>query len=396
MNASSDWRTFRNILCIRPDNLGDVLMTTPAIRSLKESVPGRKVTLLTSSAGAGIARHVPGIDEVMVFDPPWYRHPDDDGREGIPKIVNELKARQFDGAVIFTVFSQNPLPTAMLGFMAGIPRIAGYCRENPYSLLTDWRPDTEPLYGARHEVQRQIDLATSLGATPTSSNLSLRIPLHLEEHVHSRLKGAGVQLERPWLLLHPGASETRRRYPPERFAMAASELVARLGVQVVLTGSESEQPLAASIASRAGSGVINCAGAFNMDELIVLIASAPLIISNNTGPVHIAAAVQTPVVVLYALTNPQHAPWNVPHRILPFDVPLESRSRNVLVQYASERYFAGAAGMATPDDIVQAAGELLSSSLPGTAADSAETGLVSLENPPAGNASLSVPLHPAG
>ncbi|HEX7048446.1 MAG TPA: lipopolysaccharide heptosyltransferase II [Gammaproteobacteria bacterium] len=395
-NRLNDWRKFRNVLCIRPDNLGDVLMTTPAIRSLKESLPGRSVTLLTSTVGAGIARHVPAIDDVMVFDPPWYKHDAGSGNDSILAITDDLKARQFDAAVIFTVFSQNPLPTAMLAFMAGIPRIAGYCRENPYALLTDWFPDKEPLYGARHEVQRQLDLATALGATPTSSNLSLRIPRRREDHVRSKLLAAGIEVGRPWLLLHPGASETRRRYPPERYAAAARELVDHLGMQVVLTGSKSERSLAASIASRAGDGVANLAGAFDMDELIVLVASAPLIISNNTGPVHIAAAVQTPVVVLYALTNPQHAPWNVPHRILPFDVPETSRSQNVLVRYASEKYFSGAAGMATPDDIVHAARELLSSPVRESLATGPEkTGLVSLETPRISETSISTPPLPS-
>ncbi len=396
MNDRRDWREFRNVLCIRPDNLGDVLMTTPALASLKESVPGRRVTLLTSRAGAEIARHVPPVDEVMIFDPPWYRHDDSGNSDGIFRTVNDLKAGQFDAAVIFTVFSQNPLPTAMLAYMAGIPRIAGYCRENPYALLTDWLPDTEPLYGARHEVQRQLDLATALGATPTSSRLSLRIPGHLEGRVRDSLLAAGVEVDRPWLLLHPGASETRRRYPPERYAAAARELVARLGAQVVLTGSKPEQALAESIASHAGKGVFNAAGRFSLDELIVLIASAPLIISNNTGPVHIAAAVQTPVVVLYALTNPQHAPWNVPHRILPFDVPAANRSRNVLVRYAGERYFNGDAGMASPEDIVHAAGELLDSGAhEAVRADIRKTGLVAVESRVV-QASVSAPLSPSG
>ncbi|HEX6928215.1 MAG TPA: glycosyltransferase family 9 protein, partial [Gammaproteobacteria bacterium] len=369
-------------------------MTTPAIRSLKESVADRRITLLTSRAGEQIARHVPSIDDVMVFDPPWYKHECAGDRGEIARIVGELKARHFDAAVIFTVFSQNPLPTAMLAFMAGIPRIAGYCRENPYALLTDWLPDTEPLYGARHEVQRQLDLATVLGATPTSSNLSLEIPRHLEDRVRLELLDAGVRFDRPWLLLHPGASEPRRRYPPERFAAAARELVARLGVQIVLTGSESERELADSIAFACGSDVINVAGRFDMDELIVLIASAPLIVSNNTGPVHIAAAVQTPVVVLYALTNPQHAPWNVPNRVLPFDVPAGNRSRNVLVRYAGERYFNGAAGMATPSDIVNAVRELLDSPARENAAGPVRTGLVSLGGQKHG-ASTSMPLNPA-
>lgn len=356
--GSRNWRSFRNILCVRTDNLGDVLMTTPAIKSLKESVPGRRVTLLTSSTGGAITRHIPGIDDVMVFDPPWYRHERHADEREIEGIIGDLQSRQFDAAVIFTVFSQNPLPNAMLCYMAGIPRIAGYCRENPYALMSDWIPDTEPLYGARHEVQRQLDLVTALGATPRSVHLSLDIP-QKNAVVQTVLKEAGVRIEQPWILLHPGASESRRCYPPERFAEAASELYAESGLQVVVTGSARERGLADGIAALAGEGVVSVAGQLDMDAFITLVAMAPLLISNNTGPVHIAAAVQTPVVVLYALTNPQHTPWQVVHRVLPFDVPLAKRSRNVLVRFAGERFFPDPAGLPSPRDIVRAARELL-------------------------------------
>src|SRR5690606_30065560 len=114
-----------------------------------------------------------------------------------------------------------------------------------------------------------------------------------------------------------------------------------------------------AIADAAGDGVVCVAGRFALREFIALVARAPLLISNNTGPAHIAAAVQTPVVVLYALTNPQHAPWRVAHRILPFDVPGEARSRNVLVRYEPERFSHASAGTSTPADIVHATAELL-------------------------------------
>lgn len=354
-----DWVAFRNILCVRPDNLGDVLMTTPAIQALRESADDRRITLLTSTAGAAIARHVPAVDASITFDPPWYRHDRPQDRDGLAGIISTLAERRFDAAVIFTVFSQNPLPTAMLCYMAGIPRVAGYCRENPYALVTDWFPDREPLYGARHEVQRQLDLVTLLGATPTTSNLSLRVPGGHEEAVLAKLHAAGITADKPWLLLHPGASEARRRYPAEHFAATAKALHRELGVQVVLTGSAAERELAASIAAAAGDGTVSVAGRLDLDELIVLIAMSTLLISNNTGPVHIAAAVQTPVVVLYARTNPQHTPWQVAHRVLPFDVPVAARSRNVLVGFAGERFFGDSVGAPTPVDIVAAARDLL-------------------------------------
>ena len=110
-------------------------------------------------------------------------------------VVARLSRRSFDASVIFTVFSQNPLPTAMLCYMAGIRRVAAYCRENPYALLSEWLPDTEPLYRTRHEVQRQIDLVTYLGAKPASANLSLAVPSDRDDEVRFTLRAAGVNTD---------------------------------------------------------------------------------------------------------------------------------------------------------------------------------------------------------
>lgn len=360
-----DWQQFDNLLCVRLDNIGDVLMSTPAIRALKEARPGRRITLLTSSNGAQIARHVPDIDDVIVFDPPWYRHPSIAGNDGVAATAEQLRAQQFDAAVILTVFSQNPLPTAMLCYLAAIPRIAGYCRENPYELMSDWIPDDEPLKGVRHEVQRQLDLATALGAVPSQSSLSLRVPVHRSADAREAMHAAGLNPDQPWIALHPGASEKRRRYPLENFAAAARMLHEQLGVQVAITGGGSERELAAAIVSQAGEGVRSLAGMLDIEACIALLDMAPLLISNNTGPVHIAAALGTPVVVAYARTNPQHTPWQVPHRVLAFDVPEPELSRNTMVRYARNRFFRDSRREIEPQDIVDAAADLLGDHMSG-------------------------------
>jgi len=365
------WDSLQNLLCVRLDNLGDVLMTTPAIRALKESVPGRKITLLTSKAGSGIARCVPDIDEVLEFAVPWQGAAWVGNREAVADMVTTLSNKRFDGAVIFTVYSQNPLPTAMLLYQAGIPRVAGYCRENPYGLMTDWLPDPEPLSCIRHEVTRQLELVGALGATRTSDHFSLHIRSGVAGRVAEKLRQQGVDPEQPYLVLHPGVSEDKRQYPIASFAEAARQLAAEPGYPILLTGVAAEQPLAHQIRRVAGPAAVDFTGEWNLEELSALIAQADLLIANNTGPVHIAAAVGTPVVVLYALTNPQHTPWRVPYRLLPFDVPDSLRSRNTIIAYAYEKAFVqrtwlrdeGRKSFPPPmpaaEEVVQAARELL-------------------------------------
>lgn len=124
-----------------------------------------------------------------------------------------------------------------------------------------------------------------------------------------------------YVVVHTGATAPSRRYAPERFAAAARTISRQLGVTTVLTGDRSERDIVEAIVGSAGVDAVNIAGELTVGELASLIRGAGLLISNNSGPVHIAAAVGTPVVDLYALTNPQHTPWMVPHRVLNRDVP---------------------------------------------------------------------------
>lgn len=314
------WDHAKNILCIRLDTIGDVLMTTPALRALKTSVPGRKLTLLTSSAGAAIAPLIPELDDWIIYDSPWLKattprvspQPEYD-------MINLLRQRQFDAAIIFTVYSQNPLPSAFLCYMAEIPLRLAHCHENPYQLLTDWIKDPEPERGIRHEAQRQLDLVAETGSTTNDQHLSLQVKEHDRQHVSELL--ASLKLNRSGLVMHTGATAPSRRYPPEHFAAVADELILKHGYSVIFTGTAVELELVTTIQAMMQAPSHSLVCRLNLGELAALIEMAPVLVSNNTGPVHIAAAVGTPVVDLYALTNPQHTPWQVPHRLLFQDVP---------------------------------------------------------------------------
>jgi lipopolysaccharide heptosyltransferase II len=316
------WQAARNILCIRLDTLGDVLMTTPAIRAIKESLPGSRVTLLTSPRGQDPARYVPEIDAILVYEPPWMKaspiQPDSQYDQGI---IHKLRARKFDAAVIFTVYSQSPLPAALLCYLADIPLRLAHCRENPYHLLTGWVKETEPGEEIRHEVRRQLDLVGSQGLQTSNTNLSFQVLDADRRCITELLYHAGVDSSRPWIAIHPGVSAPSRQYQPEGFAQAARYLVQEDGLQVVFTGTAAETGLIEQIRQEMQAPSISLAGQLTLGGLGAALEQAALLLANNTGPVHVAAAVGTPVVDLYALTNPQHTPWEIPNRVLNHDVP---------------------------------------------------------------------------
>lgn len=316
----ADWQRARNILCIRLDSLGDVLMMTPAMRALKQSLPGCRITLMTSSGGAVAAPFIPEIDATIVYAAPWMKHSDRQVSSIDRTMIQTLQDHAFDAAVIFTTYSQSPLPAAMMCYMADIPLRLAHCRENPYQLLTHWTPETEPAETVRHEVRRQLDLVATVGCHTADEKLSFHVPADNLAWAKDCLRNLGIDEQRPWIMLHPGATAASRRYPPAQWREAASQLAQHLACPLLFTGSTEEAALVDWICQGI-PGASTLAGKLDLGRLGAFIALSPLLISNNTGPAHIAAGVGTPVVDLYALTNPQHTPWQVVSRVLFHDVP---------------------------------------------------------------------------
>jgi lipopolysaccharide heptosyltransferase II len=352
------WCDARRVLAVRLDNLGDVLMTTPALAALRESLPNAHLTLLASPAGAALAPHLPMLDEVIAYRAPWVAHP---ALAQVPvgaedrALVEQLADRRFDAAVLFTTCTQSALPAAMVCALAGIPERLAHCRENPYRLLTVWAPETDALArGMRHEVERQLQLVARVGCS--TSDERLRFMLHPRDlaQLAQACERSGFDAGLPYLVVHPGASAPSRRWPPERFGAAAGQLARATGRSVVFTGSAEEQPLVDAARAACRTPSWSFAGRLELGAFAALIAGADVLVTNNSGPVHIAAALGTPVVDCYALTNPQHTPWHVPSRVLSHEVPC----RDCLKSVCPQGHHGCLLGVTT-EDVVHAALDLL-------------------------------------
>ena len=326
------WNNAAHLLCVRLDSPGDVLMCTPAMRALRAQHPERRLTLLASPSGAALAPHLPDIDHVLAYEAPWMKGSAADPPRHHIEQLEALAGHRFDGAVIFTSYSQSALPAALLCQLAGIPLRAAYCREKPYGLLTDWIADPEPGAFVRHEAQRQLDLVRHLGAEVMDERLSF-VPLPADlAAVRARLRQAGIDPAGRWLVLHPGASAPARRYPQRYWTTLIRELHERVGCPLVLTGGAHEMSLIDGIDVPAEARVHSLAGQLSLGELGALLAQASLVVSNNTGTAHLAAAVGTPIVDLQALNNPQQTPWRVPGRVLHHDVGCRYCHRSVCAE----------------------------------------------------------------
>jgi ADP-heptose:LPS heptosyltransferase len=298
-------KTRPRILAVRADSLGDVIVTGPAIRAL--AVDGA-VTMLASPTGAPAARALFGVGDVMTTALPWIvSDPRPIRREAIDALVDAVALRGFDEAVIFTSFQQSPLPLALVLRMAGVSHIGAISADSAGSLL-DVRHVVDDVL---HEVERAQSLAAACGhPPPAGDDGSLAVCIESDP---PRLPWPD---DEPYVVVHPGASVPARSWNPAR-ARRLVELLTRRGRNVAVTGSRRERTLAEFVAGHASTAAA-LAGETNFASLAALFSRAAVVVVGNTGPMHLAAAVGTPVVTVFAPTVPasQWRPWGVRHRLL--------------------------------------------------------------------------------
>jgi ADP-heptose:LPS heptosyltransferase len=291
------------VLVCRLDNDGDVLLAGPGIRAV--AAGAGHVTLLCGPRGRQAAQMLPGVDEVLTWRAPWIDpEPEPVDREDVLELADALGARRFDRALIFGSFHQSPLPTALLLRLAGIPWVGATSVDYPGSLL-----DLRHRIGDEvHEVERALSLAREAG---------FELPSGDDGRLAVRHPGSGERGS--YVVVHPGASVPARAWSPERNARLVEALAAR-GEEVLVTGAPSEAELTAGVAGEHG---IDLGGRTSFAELAGVLASARAVVVGNTGPAHLAAAVGTPVVSLFAPTVPavRWRPYAVPQELLFVDVP---------------------------------------------------------------------------
>lgn len=294
-----------HVLVARLDNDGDVLLAGPAIRAAKRDA--ERLTLLCGPRGLQAAALLPAVDDIVVHCAEWIEpepRPFENGP--ISRLLLELARRAVDEAVILTSSHQSPLPLALLLRLAGVPKLGAISEDYPGSLL-----DVRHRVGDDvHEVERALSLMRAMGhELAPDDDGALRVL-----HGH-----ADPPFDEPYVVVHPGASVPARAWAPQRHAELVAALAAA-GWNVAVTGAPDERELTALVAGEHG---VDLGGATDLTQLAAVLEGAAAVVVGNTGPAHLAAAVGTPVVSLYAPTVPavRWRPWRVPHAILNEAVP---------------------------------------------------------------------------
>ena len=311
------WEGVRRVLAVRLDNIGDVVMLGPALRTLRRALPDASITLMASPAGSQVAPLLPWIDGVITHRAVWQdassSMPLDPERE--QGLVASLREQRFDAAVIFTSFSQSPYPPAYACYLAGIPIRLGQARDFGGSLLSHW---VRPLPDDAHQVDRNLHLLEAAGFASAGRNLELWVPAEVQAAADGVLRAAGIDPAAPFVVIAPGASCAARRYALDRFAAVARMLGAADGLPMVVVGSARETGIAAPILEACAGRVVSLVGQTSVPELAAVIRRAALVLANNSGPMHFADVFGRPVAVLYSGTEyeSQWRPRGAPAAVL--------------------------------------------------------------------------------
>ncbi len=279
------------ILLVRTDRMGDLILSTPAIRAVRAAYPHAHVALMVQPAMRLLVEGHPSLDEVITLDKDG-RHR---GWAGTLALARELRARRFDLAIILHTTTR----VVLLTWLAGVPRRVGYARRLGW-LLTR-RRSYEKRFGERHELDYTLDLVRLAGIPAKDRTLEIAWAAAGQAPVEAWLAREGVRPEEPLIVLHPGASCRSKRWPAERFAAVADRLPAARprAPRIAVVVGPGDATLAHTVQQSAKTPLLIPPAPFTLAELPWLLRRARCLISNDSGPVHLACAAGTPVVAIF-------------------------------------------------------------------------------------------------
>ncbi len=277
------------MLIVRTDRMGDVILSTPVIRALRKTFPQAYLGMMIRPEHRELAEGNPDLNAVILYD----KRGREKGILGSLRFARKLKQHRFETAII--LHSTNRV--IFVTWLAGIRRRVGYARRLPW-LLTRRLPYIKR-EGDRHEVEYNLELLRLIGLESPQEPIFVPVSPLAQERIRDFLETHRVMRDRPLVVIHPGASCPSKRWPPDRFAAVADRLTERHNAQaVVITGSE-EKGLGESVLRQMRHPAVPALGSLSVGELAALFRKSRCLISNDSGPVHLACAAGAPVVAIF-------------------------------------------------------------------------------------------------
>lgn len=287
------------ILITRADRIGDLVLSTAVFPELRKKFPASYLAVLTFRENEALLDSNPFLDKVILYDKK--------GKEkswlGNFIFSQKLKHEKFDAVVHLHATNRMHVVT----WLAGIPVRIGWDRRAPWALTHVFK-DTKS-EGAKHEAEYNFDLLKPLGiSAPVKLETYFPVKDSAVEKTRALLTSLNLKGDKPLVIFSPGASCPSKRWPAERFGAAADLIAAKYNVEFAAVGTRADQPLIQKIRRSAKSSVLDLSGRLDLSMLGALFKNAALVISNDSGPAHIASAVGTPVISIFARRQPGLSP----------------------------------------------------------------------------------------
>ncbi|NWF67818.1 MAG: glycosyltransferase family 9 protein [Chloroflexi bacterium] len=299
------------ILLIRPDYMGDVLLTTPALLALRAALPQAELHALVGPWSAEVIASYPQIDLTLTVPfPAFSRAPKQNWRSPYELVLSTARQLRIIGYSAAVIFRPDHWWGALLAKLAGIPLRIGYALPDVAPFLTD-ALNPEP----QHALLQNLKLVERWTGTIAPAAAVYDFPLDDDDrgYINGYLEEWDIRREQRLLVIHAGSGAALKNWPDERWAAVADTLAGQLESPVVLTGSDHELATARNIAGRMKERAIVMAGDTRVGQLAALFARARVVLGPDSGPLHLAAAVGTPTVALFGPADPaEFGTWGSP------------------------------------------------------------------------------------
>lgn len=320
---------YKKILIIKPSSLGDIVLALPALCALRRNFPQAEISWLVRPEFTEVLDGHKCLDEIIVFDrrflgKAWWNVR---AFRAIISLIGKLRKGQFDLVLDF----QGLFRTAALGWLSGCRRRVGMkmSREFAHIFYTDRIEQTKENI---HLVDYYLRMAGSVGCQELSVEFGLPVKAEAVESVNKLLNSHGVDGDN-YAVFIPSSAHIDKCWPIARVAELADRIAEEFGLSIIATGTASEKNIVEELQTTAKVSIINFAGLTSISELIVLLKGAGLVISNDTGPGHIGAAMDVPIVMIFGRSNPARvAPYGRSSGIAaiePYDRGFDSNSIEV-------------------------------------------------------------------
>lgn len=312
-------RQFDRILIIKPSSFGDVIHALPVLNGLRHRYPAATISWLVAGSCAGLLEGHPALDEIIRFDRKRY------GLLGrslsasleFIRFVQQLRSRRFD----LVVDLQGLFRSGFLAMAAGSRHRIGFANARELAwIFYNHRvavPDPE-----MHAVERNYLFGHALGFADLPIRFDLPVWAAARASVQRLLGDCGIQAAGGYVVVGPGTRWETKQWPADYFAAAISQISAESGLPVVLTGMAEERPIAARVVAAAAGRIANLAGRTSLQEMIALIDGARAVLMHDSGPMHLATALNKPLVAIYGPTNPARTgPFGRGETVARLDLP---------------------------------------------------------------------------